>query len=98
MSIGVVCSRSVFRGVHILDEGEVQVSQIVEDRPASCKPSDNRNVVCLCVFSIYLGDCVLVSSHNYGRGVPPEAEDVFLHILEQEFLFGQVEVGVGGSV
>ena len=82
----------------LVDEGVVDVAQIVEDRSASCQTADYRDIVSLYVLGIDLGQCVLVPSDDDGRGIPPEPEYRLVQTCEKVFLGGQIPAGISCPV
>ena len=76
------------------DEGEVEVTQIVEYRASARQATDNGDVVGAHVVGVDLRQRVLVAADDDRRGVAPEHEAVFGEVLHDVLFGGQVEIRV----
>ena len=82
---------------HILDEGEVEISNVVEDRTAARQPPNHVNMVTVNVFLVDFRRRILVLSHHDGVVILPQHKDIVGRLLQQILLRRQVVVR-GGAV
>jgi len=84
-------------GLHILDEGEVEVADVVEDRAAAGQPPHYVNMMAVNVFLVDFRRRVLVPADDDGVVVLPQHEDVVGGLLQQVLLHREVVIGGGGG-
>ncbi len=80
------------------DEREIDVSEIMEDRPAAGQTPHDPYPARPRELKIYLRERVLVPADYDRGGISPEHEYVVVRMLEQIFLGREVEVRVGALV
>ena len=81
--------------LHILDEGEVEISNIMEDRTAASLSPHYVNMVTVNVFLVDFRRRILVLSHHDGVVILPQHEDIVDRLLQQILLRRQVVVRGG---
>ena len=79
------------------EEGEVQVPQVVVNRPTTGQTADKMSAVCFQSLDPAFVGCVLVAPDDHGALVLPQVEDLLPRpdLVEEGGLQGQVAPGVG---
>ena len=81
-----------------VDEGIIDIAQVVEHRASASETADYRYAACPDIFRVDLSGGILVAADDDRRDISPEAEYRFGESCQEVFLGGEVPVGVGGGV
>ena len=77
-----------------LDEGEVDVPEVMKHGAAAGQPPDHGDAGLFDVRLVDFLECILVATNDDGLVVAPQHDDVVRDVCQEVFLHGQVEVRV----
>ena len=78
-------------GASVHQETEIEIAQVVPDRPATREPSHHGDLTLFHVVIIDLGQGVLMPAHDKRRRVDIEQENILGEIVQDVFLAGDIE-------